>query len=206
MINRYKTLEEFVPYAKGTRVRLTTDVAGRKLSQGQWVDLTLKAGDTVSIRNNQLRDARASISNAPLSPEDYVYEVETTILEEFLHDEIEKRVFHGAAEVQKIPHVALAAADRRQKSDDLFKLGEKAYIRDGKQYPYGHSGNAVTLKGGDLIRIGVEATTKTGGPTRNPQKAYYLQVQKVKRSVRQREVLWRSHRFLPSDKVEPVQN
>lgn len=51
-----------------------------------------------------------------------MYEVETTILEEFLHDEIEKRVFHGAAEVQKIPHVALAAADRRQKSDDLFKV------------------------------------------------------------------------------------
>ncbi|KAF7760599.1 hypothetical protein Agabi119p4_11275 [Agaricus bisporus var. burnettii] len=198
----------FTPYAVNTLVRLTTDVEGLKFVGNQWVDHTLPAGTLASITECVRQNTRTSINNDPLSSEDFGYKLKSTVTENFVHNEIEPPVYTGRNESQKIGHTALdTQACPPQGPKGMYEVGEMTRILPGHEYKYGLGSGAATLRGGDIISIHVEATTRSGSPSvRIPKHAYYLQVQRVKRSMVPRQITWRSKRIIESLKFEVVQD
>ncbi|EKM77476.1 hypothetical protein AGABI1DRAFT_115093 [Agaricus bisporus var. burnettii JB137-S8] len=182
------------PYAANTRVILTTDVEGTKVIDGQRVNHTLPAGTIAFIKAAADIDPRTSINPDPLTPNNYLYKLESTVMEKLPQFEVEQPMYVATTDSQKIGHTALNTDEcPPQGSRGMYKIGDMSRILHGHQYKYGLGPGAVTLKGGDMISIEAMPTTRTGGRSvMIPKNAYYLQVRKVNYSMVTKGIPWRS--------------
>ncbi|EKM82209.1 hypothetical protein AGABI1DRAFT_90464 [Agaricus bisporus var. burnettii JB137-S8] len=140
--------------------RLKTAVEVHKLNNGQWVDHALKAGDldAAFIGTHALHDSRTSV-------EQLYDELETTVTANFVHDEIETKLWNRIPEVQKFFHVALAAAKRPPNGKE-FSSGKEVHFLQKWSFPKvsGHQPKNFTRYMSDAGRQdrGVKVVARVG--------------------------------------------